>query len=498
MKKCAEINKTLNLSHVMGSCSVLWRRYEYYGSYQKHDISSRVIFIDPIYDRAFGQGLKKKRSRPKLVAGIGQKIVSKTLRFRAYPTRDQMILIWKTFGCERFVWNHLLAEKIDHYEKTGKKLTNTPAHLKKLFPFLKEPDCQALCNIQVDLEKSWNATTAKGKFPDFWKKGDGHRSYTTNWINNNIRILQNKNVKGKEAGAIETYLLLPKLGLVRINCHRDIPTGWQIKNVTVKETASGKFFVSIGFDAVIDIPKPVMKFEKVEALDYSSSNLMVSHSGQFDVLKEEIAWYRDLEKKIASEQRKLSRMVKGSKNYYKQLHKIGKLHEKAANRRKDFLHKLSCRMANTFDAVVLEDINLREMARKLTAEEKEMLVKLGLIPLQLGKATMDNGFGMFRTFLAYKMKDRGKVVVKVDKYFPSTQLCSSCGYKNPALKDVSIREWTCPECGERHDRDKNACKNLLDEGIRLLNRWTSGDSSLLLNPQGFLSEKKPHLQKDGE
>lgn len=291
---------------------------------------------------------------------------------------------------------------------------------------------------------------------------------------------------------------MPKLGLVRINCHRDIPTGWQIKNVTVKETASGKFFVSIGFDAVIDIPKPVKKFEKVEALDYSSSNLMVSHSGQFDVIKEEIAWYRDLEKKIASEQRKLSRMVKGSKNYYKQLHKIGKLHEKAANRRKDFLHKLSCRMANTFDTVILEDIDLREMVRKLTAEEKEMLVKLGLIPLQLGKATMDNGFGMFRTFLAYKMKDRGKVVVKVDKYFPSTQLCSSCGYKNPALKDVSIREWTCPECGKHHDRDKNACKNLLAEGIRLLNRWTSGDSSLILDSYGFLSEKKPHLQQDGE
>lgn len=110
MKKCAEINKTLNLSHVMGSCSVLWRRYEYYGSYQKHDIASRVIFIDPIYDRELGLG-----RRPKLIAGIGQKKVSKTLRFRAYPTKDQMILIWKTFGCERFVWNHLLAEKIDHY-----------------------------------------------------------------------------------------------------------------------------------------------------------------------------------------------------------------------------------------------------------------------------------------------------------------------------------------------------------------------------------------------
>ena len=512
MKK-REINKTLNLSHEMGSCSVLWMTHDNYCSYEKHIISERIIFRDAIYDRAFGQGLKKKRSRPKLVAGVGQTIKSKVLEFRAYPDDEQKILFWKTIGCKRLVWNKLLDERITYAkEHEGELLDTTPAHLKEDYSFLEEVDSMALCNVQLNLNQACSATFPKGKTPKFRKRGKDRKSYTTNYINNNIevtvKVIRDNNDPVKVANmdeseirknqVIECYLKLPKMGQLRIHLHRDIPTGWQIKNVTLKETSGGRFYVSIGFDAIVDDVEDLKEFEKVEAIDYSSTNLMVSYSGLFDILVEQLHWYRNLEDRIAVEQRKLSRMVKGSNNYRKQCYKIGKLQEKASDRRKDFLHKLSRLMADMFDAVILEDINLAEMARRLTSEEREKLIQAGMKPVNLGKATLDNGFGMFRTMLAYKMRDLGKIPVKVDRFFPSSQLCSSCGYKNEAVKDLSIREWTCPECGAHHDRDKNACANLLQEGMKLLNRWASGDSSLMLNPQGFLSEKKPHLLQDGE
>ena len=194
----------------------------------------------------------------------------------------------------------------------------------------------------------------------------------------------------------------------------------------------------------------------------------------------DIRWYRNLEDRIAREQRKLSHMIGGSNNYYDQLRKIGRLSEKVSNRRKDYLHKLSRSMADEFDAVVVEDIDLRAMSQAL----------------HFGKAVHDNGFGMFRTMLAYKLCRQGKVLVKVDRFYPSSQLCFVCGYKNPAVRDLKVREWTCPECGAHHDRDRNAAINLRGAGKALLNRWASGDSSLTLTPSGVLSEKKPPLQSD--
>ena len=229
------------------------------------------------------------------------------------------------------------------------------------------------------------------------------------------------------------------------------------------------------------------EFDKVEAFDYSMPSLVVSASGENDITADDIRWYRNLENRIAKEQRKLSRMQYGSKNYWGQKHKIGKLHEKARNRRNDFLHKLSCNVSRSFDAVVVEDINLQHMSQSLN----------------FGKAVYDNGYGMLREMLAYKLNEQGKILVKVDKFFPSSKRCSVCHEVNHDLK-LSDREWTCKSCGTHHDRDKNSCKNLLDEGKDILNRWASGDSSLILAPSGVLSEKKLHPQahsnvrQDGE
>ena len=413
------------------------------------------------------EGKAEKNEKPSTI------IVSKCMEFRINPTEEQKILIWKTFGCCRFVWNHLLDERIS-YEKLnkGRLLNTTPAHLKKEHPFLNEIDSMALCNVQLNLNQACRKLFAKGKTPRFRKKGKDKRSYTTNWINNNIEIIHVRDD--------ENYIRLPKLGLVRIILHRSIPGGWKMKHATVKETASDKFFISLTFDAEIESIETKKEFEKVEAFDYSMPSLVVSASGENDITPDDIRWYRNLEGKIAKEQRKLSRMEYGSSSYWKQKHKIGKLHEKARNRRKDFLHKLSHDVARDFDAVIVEDINLQHMSQALN----------------FGKSVYDNGYGMLREMLAYKLNDQGKILVKVDKFFPSSKRCSVCHENNHDLK-LSDREWTCQSCGTDHDRDKNSCKNLLDEGKYILNRWAGGDSSLILAPSGVLNGKKLHPQAHG-
>ena len=413
------------------------------------------------------EGKTEKNEKPSTI------IVSRCMEFRINPTEEQKILIWKTFGCCRFVWNHLLDERIS-YEKLnkGRLLNTTPAHLKKEHPFLNEIDSMALCNVQLNLNQACRKLFAKGKMPKFRAKGKDKRSYTTNWINNNIEIIHVRDD--------ENYIRLPKLGLVRIILHRSIPDGWKMKHATVKETASGKFFISLTFDAEIESIETKKEFEKVEAFDYSMPSLVVSASGENDITPDDIRWYRNLEGKIAKEQRKLSRMEYGSSSYWKQKHKIGKLHEKARNRRKDFLHKLSHDVARDFDAVIVEDINLQHMSQALN----------------FGKSVYDNGYGMLREMLAYKLNDQGKILVKVDKFFPSSKRCSVCHENNHDLK-LSDREWTCQSCGTDYDRDKNSCKNLLDEGKYILNRWAGGDSSLILAPSGVLNGKKLHPQAHG-
>ena len=400
----------------------------------------------------------------------GKVTVSKCMEFRINPTMEQKILIWKTFGCNRFVWNHLLDERISHEKKSkGKLLNTTPAHLKKENSFLCEVDSLALCNTQLNLNRSCKLLFPEGKTPKFRAKGKDKRSYTTNRINNNIEMIH---IREKE-----NYIKLPKLGRVRIILHRSIPDEWRMKHATVKETASGKFFISLTFDVDIEPIETRKKFDKVEAFDYSMPSLVVSASGENDIAKDDIRWYRNLEERIAKEHRKLSRMKYGSANYWQQKHRIGKLHEKAANRRNDFLHKLSRKVSDTFDAVVVEDINLQHMSQAL----------------KFGKAVYDNGYGRLRNMLLYKLDEQGKVLVKVDRFFPSSKRCSVCQEVNHNLK-LSDREWTCGNCGTRHDRDKNATKNLLDEGKDILNRWAKGDSSLILAPSGVLSEKKLHPQ----
>ncbi|MDD6488317.1 MAG: RNA-guided endonuclease TnpB family protein, partial [Clostridia bacterium] len=349
----------------------------------------------------------------------------------------QKVLFAKTFGCVRFIYNKMLEDKIKHYEKTKQKLNNTPAQYKTEFEWLKDVDSLALCNAQKNLEKAYSNFFRDKKvgFPKFKSKRNSIKSYTTKCVNGNIELSNG-------------LLQLPKIGFVKIKQHRNIPDKYKLKSVTVSQTASGKYYASILFEFEEQITEK--EIENYIGLDFSMHELYVDSNGN---CPEYPRYYRLAEKKLKKEQRKLSKMQKGSNNRNKQRIKVAKLHEKIANQRRDFLHKQSRQITNAYDCVCIENLDMRAMSKAL----------------HFGKSVSDNGWGMFTTFLKYKLEEVGKKLVQVDKFFASSQLCSVCGYQNPEIKDLSIREWTCPNCKIHHNRDINAAINIKNEGMRIVN-----------------------------
>lgn len=342
----------------------------------------------------------------------------------------------KTFGCVRFVYNRMLADKIKHYEETKQKLNNTPAQYKKEFDWLKEVDSLALANAQKNLQTAYNNffRSPKVGFPKFKSKKSNHRSYTTNCVNGNIKL---------ENG----YLTLPKVGKINVKQHRNIPLDYKLKSVTVSQTPSGKYYASILFEYESQVQQ--IKPKTFLGLDFSMPELYKDSNGNEPKYPH---YYRQAEKRLKREQRKLSLMQKGSKNRDKQRIKVAELHEKVANQRKDFLHKQSRQIANAYDCVCIEDLDMKAMSQALN----------------FGKSVSDNGWGMFVVFLKYKLEDMGKQLIKIDKFYASSQICSVCGYQNPETKNLSVRIWDCPQCGTHHDRDVNAAINIKNEGIRLV------------------------------
>lgn len=362
--------------------------------------------------------------------------MNKAYKFRIYPNAGQETMLAKTFGCVRFIYNRMLSDKIKHYEQTKQKLNNTPARYKKEFGWLKEVDSLALCNAQMNLQMAYNNffKSPKTGFPKFKSKKSNRRSYTTNCINGNISIA-------------DGMIRLPKIGLVKLQQHRRIPLDYKLKSVTVSQTASGKYYVSVLFAYENQAPKQTP--ETFLGLDFSMHELYKDSNGNEPCYPR---YYRQAEKKLAREQRKLSKMQKGSNNRNKQRIKVARLHEKVANQRKDFLHKQSRQITNAYDCICIENLDMKAMAQQLN----------------FGKSVTDNGWGMFVTILQYKLEEMGKQLVKVDKFFASSQLCSCCSYKNSNTKNLSIRAWDCPQCGTHHDRDINAAINIRNEGIRLV------------------------------
>lgn len=367
--------------------------------------------------------------------------MNKAYKFRLYPNKEQATLIDKTIGCARFIYNQMLSDKIKHYELTKKKLNNTPAQYKKEFIWLAEVDSYALCYAQMNLQTAYNNFFRRKEigFPKFKSKKKNRLTYTTY---NDLRTTKGTIYLSDDS----KYIKLPKIKQIRIKCHRQIPKSELIKSVTVSKTPTGKYYASI----LVEYEKEILQkpSEKVVGLDFSMKELYYSSENE---IANYPRYFRQSQEKLAKEQRKLSRKKKGSKNREKQRIKIAKIHEHIANQRKDFLHKKSRELINEFDAICIETLNMKAMSRCLN----------------FGKSVSDNGWGMFTTFLGYKLALEGKQLIKIDKWFPSSKICSSCGCIKDDLK-LSDRIYECDECGLIIDRDYNASLNIKRVGMTQL------------------------------
>ena len=366
---------------------------------------------------------------------------NKAFKFRLYPNKEQKELLAKTFGCVRFVYNKMLTERKETYEKfkddketLKKQKLPTPAKYKKEFPFLREVDSLALANAQIHLQNAYkNFFEGRAEFPKF-KSKKHKQSYTTNMVNGNIKIE-------------DSHIKLPKFKKpIKMKQHREIPAEYKIKSCTISKTKTGKYYISILTEYEKDI-RPV-KIQKVVGLDFAMDGLYVeSEQGEKANYP---SYYRQALDKLAKAQRILSRRKKGSARWEKQRLKVAKLHEKTANQRRNFLHHKSKELATNYDAVIIEDLDMKGMSQALN----------------FGKSVHDNGWGMFTTFLQYKLEEQGKKLIKIDKWFPSSKTCSCCGQVRESLS-LSERTFRC-ECGFESDRDVNAAINIKHEGMKRL------------------------------
>ena len=380
--------------------------------------------------------------------------MKKGLEIRLYPSKEQRVLIDRTLGCSRFVYNHILALKKELWEDYKLSFNPNLKSFKEEWKFLTEVPSQALANSYMDcmtaFKNFFNSIKKKNKqetkYPKFHKKGQ----------KDSFRIAATKTSKGYDIRIEDyEYIKVPKLGNIKFRNYNDID--WSkvhIYNITIKKTKTNKYFASL----CCELSEPEYIEPKFDAcgFDLGLKDFAIFDSGE---VIENPKYYRKTEYKINKTQRQLSKCKKFSKNYKKVQLKLAKLHEKINNQRKDFQHKVSSRIVNENQIIVSEDLNVKGMLKNH----------------KLAKSISDASFGSFCNMIAYKSAEQHRQYLKINTFYPSSKLCHCCGYKNTTLK-LSDREWICPNCGTFLDRDNNAAINILNEGLKILSRDTDGRS----------------------
>ena len=358
----------------------------------------------------------------------------KAFKYRIYPTTEQKVLLAKSFGCCRWFYNFALNLTNETYKATGKSLSqneiiNKLPELKKEFEWLTEVPSQALQQVALDLSSAFlNFFEKRAKFPKFKKKGNKQ----------SVRFPQGIKLDGD-------YLTLPKLKKVYCKVSR-LPEG-KLKSVTVSLTPSGKYFASCLYDDGVDLPKQNSEGKAV-GIDLGIKDFAITSDGSKYGNPNH---YRKYEQMLAKKQKRLAKKQKGSNNRNKARKAVAKVHEKITRCREDFLHKLSRKLVDENQVIVVENLAVKNMVKNH----------------KLAKSISDCGWGQFCTMLKYKAEWEGKYYIEVDRFFPSSKTCNHCLHQMDKLS-LDIRSWQCPKCGTIHDRDVNAAKNIRDEGLRIL------------------------------